>query len=379
MMTYNFDTPIERRGTGSSKWSKYSADVLPMWVADMDFAAAPEIIEAIVERLEHPILGYGVARDQLRAQIVADLARIYQWIIQPEDIVFLPGVEPGFNMAIKAMLEPGDTLAIQSPIYRPILKAPDHWNLRRIDINASDLSKDDLQKLAASRAFLLCNPHNPTGKVYTPEELHDIAAATEGRVIISDEIHCDLLFDSNVHTPIASLSSDVAWRTITLMSAAKTYNIPGLKTAFAIIQNPEIRDRFAASRLGMVDSVNVLGLEATLAAFSRAESWKRDLLDYLQANRDYLVDTISARFPSIKMKKPQATFLAWLDCSELNLPDPQQFFLDNAKVGLSAGHEFGEVYSKYVRLNFGCSRATLIEGLDRMEAAIASRLLEGTR
>ena len=372
MMTYNFDSPIERRGTGSSKWSKYSADVLPMWVADMDFAAAPEIIEAIVERLEHPVLGYGVARDHLRAQIVADLARKYGWIIQPEDIVFLPGVEPGFNMALKAMLEPGDTLAIQSPIYRPILKAPNHWNLRRVDINASDLSKDDLQKLAASRAFLLCNPHNPTGKVYTREQLHDIAAATDGRIIISDEIHCDLLFDDNVHTPTASLSSEVAWRTITLMSAAKTYNIPGLKTAFAIIQNPEIRDRFSASRLGMVDSVNVLGLEATLAAFSKAESWKKALIDYLQINRDYLADTISKRFPNIKMEKPQATFLAWLDCSELGLADPQQFFLEAAKVGLSAGHEFGDAYGKHVRLNFGCSRATLKEGLDRMEAAIAS-------
>ena len=372
MMTYNFDSPIERRGTGSSKWSKYSADVLPMWVADMDFAAAPEIIEAIVERLEHPVFGYGVARDHLRAQIVADLARKYGWIIQPEDIVFLPGVEPGFNMALKAMLEPGDTLAIQSPIYRPILKAPNHWNLRRVDINASDLSKDDLQKLAASRAFLFCNPHNPTGKVYMLEELHDIAAATEGRIIISDEIHCDLLFDGNVHTPIASLSSEVAWRTITLMSAAKTYNIPGLKTAFAIIQNPEIRDRFSASRLGMVDSVNVLGLEATLAAFSKAESWKKALIDYLQINRDYLADMISKRFPNIKMEKPQATFLAWLDCSELGLADPQQFFLETAKVGLSAGHEFGDAYGNHVRLNFGCSRATLKEGLDRMEAAIAS-------
>jgi cystathionine beta-lyase len=343
-----------------------------MWVADMDFAAAPEIIEAIVKRLEHPILGYGVARDQLRTQIVADLARKYRWVIQPEDIVFLPGVEPGFNMALKAMLEPGDTLAIQSPIYQPILKAPVHWNLHRVAVNASGLSKDDLQKLEASCAFLLCNPHNPTGKVYIREELHDIAAATEGRIIISDEIHCDLLFDGNVHTPIASLSSEVAWRTITLMSAAKTYNIPGLKTAFAIIQNPEIRDRFSASRLGMVDSVNVLGLEATLAAFSKAESWKNALMNYLQINRDYLADAISYRFPGIKMEKPQATFLAWLDCSDLGLTDPQQFFLKNAKVGLSAGYEFGNAYSKHIRLNFGCSKATLIEGLDRMEAAIAS-------
>ncbi len=379
----NFDAVHERRGTGSSKWSKYPSDILPMWVADMDFPAAPEIVDAIRNRLEHPILGYGVARDELRARIVADLQSKYSWTIAPGDIVFLPGVEPGFNMALKAMLKPGDGLVVQTPVYRPILNAPGHWDLLRHDAplrpgqSSYAVDFDSLTAaLSKSRALLFCNPQNPTGKVFTAGELGEIAALCEksDALVISDEIHCDLLFDGRHHIPIATLSEDAANRTITLMAASKTYNIAGLKTAFAIIQNPSIQEKFIQSRLGMVDSVNILGLEATLAAYTSASKWKAAMLAYVEAGRNFLSEQIAARFPNIRLIKAEGTFLAWLDCSEMGLaPDPQTFFLEHGKVGFSAGAEFGEGYANHVRVNFGCPRSLLEDGLNRMENALARR------
>ncbi len=379
----DFDAVHERRGTGSSKWSKYPADILPMWVADMDFPAAPEIVDAIRNRLEHPMLGYGVARDEMRARIVEDMASKYDWSITVDDIVFLPGVEPGFNMALKAMLEPGDGLVVQTPVYRPILNAAGHWGLVRNEVPLKTTEQgyvmdvDPLASaLARSRALLLCNPQNPTGKVFTRDELTEIATLCEKNdaLIISDEIHCELLFDARRHVSIATLSEETANRTITLMAASKTYNIAGLKTAFAIVQNQEIRERFVQSKLGMVDSVNVLGLEATIAAYTHASAWKEKMLGYIQANRDYLSEQVASRFPAIRLVKAEATFLAWLDCGDMGLaPDPQAFFLEHGKVGFSAGSEFGAAYGDYVRVNFGCPRSLLSEGLDRMERALAMR------
>jgi cystathionine beta-lyase len=376
----DFDKVVDRRNTGSSKWNKYPSDVLPMWVADMDFPSAPEIVDAIKTRLEHPCLGYGVARDELCAQIVSDMRDKYGWAITPDDIVFLPGVEPGFNMALKALLQPGDGLLVQPPVYRPILNASAHWDLKRVEAPLLPTSDgyvmDDgvlADALSHSKALLFCNPQNPTGKVFTATELQTIAELCEKHdtLIISDEIHCDLLFDGRKHIPIASLSPETANRTITLMAAAKTYNIAGLKTAFAIIQNKDIRDTFSQSRLGMVDSVNILGLEATLAAFAKASDWKDQMLAYIQSNRDFLSQEIARRFPQIRLIKAEATFLAWLDCSALNLDrDPQSFFVESGKVGFSAGSEFGADYSQFIRVNFGCPRALLIEGLDRMQAAL---------
>ena len=365
-MEYDFDVRIERRNTGSNKWSRYGADVLPMWVADMDFAAAPEIIAAITERLQHPVLGYCVARPELRQQIVADMADKYGWTIAPEDIVFLPGVEPGFNMAIKALLAPGEVLAIQAPIYRPILTAPRHWDLTRLDFDVDRPIGEQRRTLAMADAVLLCNPHNPTGKVYEEDELRALASATGDKPIISDEIHCELVFDGRRHVPIASLDPTIAQRTITLMSAAKTFNTPGLKAAFAIIQNPELRARFDGARLGMVDSVNVLGLEAMLAAFRDCSGWREQVVRYLQGNRDHLFDVVTNRLPGISMQAPQATYLAWLDCTALGLPDPQGYFLEQAGVAMSAGSDFGSAYGQFVRLNFGCTRATLEEAVERM-------------
>uniref|UniRef100_UPI003100F77B MalY/PatB family protein n=1 Tax=Neorhizobium sp. EC2-8 TaxID=3129230 RepID=UPI003100F77B len=376
----NFDAVHDRRGTGSSKWSKYSSDVLPMWVADMDFPAAPEIVEAIRDRLEHPMLGYGVAKDDLRAQIVADMQAKYGWAVLPEEIVFLPGVEPGFNMALKAMLQPGDGVLVQSPVYRPMLNAPGHWNLvrREAPLAPTDtgwvMDADAFEtELIHSKAFLLCNPQNPTGKVFTQAELETIAELCHKHdtLIISDEIHCDLLFDGRRHIPMATISEDAARRTITLMAASKTYNIAGLKTAFAIVKNKAMRETFAASRLGMVDSVNILGLEATLAAFAKAGDWKARMLSYIEANRNYLSAEVERHFPEIRLIKSEGTFLAWLDCSALGLkPSPQSFFLEHGKVGFSSGLEFGEAYGQYIRVNFGCPRGLVADGIERMRSSL---------
>ncbi len=370
-MAYDFDTQIDRRNTGSNKWSRYPADVLPMWVADMDFAAAPPIVAALMQRLQHPVFGYGSAKPELREQIVADMQARYGWTITPDDIVFLPGVEPGFNMAIKALLQPGQTLAIQTPIYRPILMTPRHWELAQIDLRVDMPVAAQQASLALADAVLLCNPHNPTGKVYGREDLLALAAATGDKPIISDEIHCELLYDGRRHIPIAALDPAIARRTVTLMSAAKTYNIPGLKAGFAIVTDPVRREQFNAARLGMVDSVNVMGLEASLAAFRDCTGWRDEVVAYLAANRDYLVAAVAERLPGIVMQAPEATYLAWLDCSALGLADPQAYFLEQARVACSAGSDFGAGYSQFIRLNFGCTRQTLEAAIDRLAASPA--------
>ncbi|MDB6442465.1 PatB family C-S lyase [Pseudomonas sp. 21TX0197] len=381
-MTFDFDTVFDRHGTGSTKWSRYPADVLPMWVADMDFPAPPVVIDALRKRLEHPMLGYSVAQDNLRAAIVTDLWNKYAWRVEPQQIVFLPGVEPGFNMALHALVEADQNVVVQVPNYPPLRNAPGHWNLNKVELPFEPLDGQFHTPLAALRdalqgggALLLSNPHNPLGKVFAREELEAVARTCleQNAWIISDEIHAELCFDGRVHIPTASLSPAIAERTITLMSASKAFNIAGLKTSFAIIQDAKVRERVNNARAGMVDSVNAMGLEATRAAYSEAGTWLEALKAYLQANRDYLVDAVNTRLPGITMTVPQGTYLAWLDCSALGLDNPHAFFLDEARVGLSAGLDFGDDAGQFVRLNFGCPRALLEEGIARMERSLKAR------
>ena len=230
------------------------------------------------------------------------------------------------------------------------------------------------ESLNGGGALLLSNPHNPLGKVFPREELQAVAdiCLAQDAWIISDEIHAELCFDGRVHIPTASLSPEIAKRTITLMSASKAYNIAGLKTSFMIIQDPALLARVNHARCGMVDSVNPLGLEATRVAYSEAGPWLTEMLAYVQGNRDYLVDAVRTRLPGVSINVPQGTYLAWLDCSALGLADPQQFFLEQAKVGLSAGLDFGDQSKQFVRLNFGCPRALLEEGIQRIENSLTS-------
>lgn len=382
-MTFDFDQLFDRHHTGSTKWSRYPADVLPMWVADMDFAAPPVIVEALQQRLLHPLLGYSVAQDNLREAIVADLWNKYAWPVKPQELIFLPGVESGFNMALKALVQAQQNVVVQVPNYPPLRHAPGHWGLNKVELEFNAQADgtyatplDALREsLKGGGALLLSNPHNPIGKVFDREELQaitDICAAQDAW-IISDEIHAELCFDGRVHIPTASLSPEISNRTITLMSASKAYNIAGLKTSFMIIQDAALRERVNHARCGMVDSVNPLGMEATRVAYSEAAPWLAELKSYLQANRDWLVDEVRTRLPGVTINVPQGTYLAWLDCTALDLPDPQRFFLEQGKVGLSAGLDFGDRHQQFVRLNFGCPRALLEEGIARMERALASR------
>ncbi|WP_110950872.1 MalY/PatB family protein [Pseudomonas bohemica] len=382
-MRMDLNSVYQRLNTGSKKWSQYPEDVLPMWVADMDFPVAEPIMQALKNRLEHPLLGYSVAQDTLRQTLVTHLAHHYDWHILPEDLVFLPGVEPGVNMALNTLAPSGSGVLVQTPNYSPLLNAPANWKLPRVDLpfhaDANGEYPTDIAALQSAllsvRSLLLSNPHNPLGKVFEREELRAIgdACVQHDVLIVSDEIHADILFDGRRHIPIASLSREIAARCVTLMSASKAWNIAGLKTAFAVVQNPELRERFNAGRLGLVDSVNALGLEATQAAYRLGAPWLAQVNAYLQDNRDYLAHAIKTRLPGIRMHLPQSTYLAWLDCTALDIEHPQQFFLTQAKVALSDGLEFGDDCGHFVRLNFGCPRPMLEEALARMERSLLQR------
>lgn len=383
MTEFDFDAPIDRRAAADCrKWNRYPADTLPMWVADMDFAVPEQIQAALCTRLAHPVFGYAGPPASLIEAILEMLEVRHGWKVAPEAIVMLPGVEPGFNMALRGLLSPGDGVVVQTPIYAPIRTAPLHWGQRRIEVplkpTPSEFSADlpALENAFAeegTKAFLLCNPHNPTGKVYDVDELSAIAASCLRHhvLIISDEIHGDLVYEGGRHHPIASLTPEIAERSITLMSASKTYNIAGLKAAFAIVPNAALRQAFVSARAGMVDSVNLMGLVATEAALREGEAWRRALLGYLQENREFLARELTQRFPMIGYQPPQASFLAWLDCRGLALAiEPAKFFLDHARIAVSGGEEFGVLGAGHIRLNFGCRRATLDAALNRLEQAL---------
>ncbi|OGO33386.1 MAG: hypothetical protein A2Z16_10770 [Chloroflexi bacterium RBG_16_54_18] len=402
----DFDTPIERSNTDSYKWRKYGPDVIPMWIADMDFASPEPVISALRTRVEHGIFGYpdglhNFSEDlpDLRSIIVDRMAERYQWEIQPQDIYLLPGVIPGLNMAC---LEAGRTadvaqswhenpqaagVLVQTPVYPPIFQAAD--TTARLHQEAAlermcdgsyrvDWTAFETAITEQTRLFILCNPHNPVGKVFQQQELERIAEICLQRdlLICSDEIHCDLIYLGNRHIPIASLDADIAARTITLMAPSKTFNLPGLQCAFAIIPNPELRQRFARVGNGLVSWVGILGLAAAQAAYCCGQEWLDRLIPYLEQNRNNLVECIRQELPGIEVGIPASTYLAWLDCRGAGLDgstpelNPYFFFLEKAGVALHDGEHFGGEGKGFVRLNFACPRSRLIEAMERMKKAI---------
>ena len=381
-MPYNFDQHIDRTRFESIKWHRYDEDVLPMWVADMDFRAPAPVIHALKERVEHGVFGYGAAPNELREVIVEHLQQRYAWRVSPEALVFFPGVVPGFNLACHAIASPGQGVLIQTPVYRPILEAPGDAGLRNDEMELTRQSDGtyaidfDLMESTVSdgtRLFILCNPHNPVGRVFRRDELELMAevCARHDVIICSDEIHCDLLLDENEHIPIGSLAPEVGERTITLMAPSKTYNIAGLKCSVAIIENQDLRDRLCATYRGLMPSVNVLGYTAALAAYRDGQQWLDKVLRYLEGNRDYLLKYVEERLPSIDMVRPEGTYLAWLDCRGSAIPgSPYAFFLKEARVALTDGAVFGQAGEGFARLNFGCPRSMLAEALERMEKAL---------
>lgn len=382
-MTFDFDTVPDRTGTDSQKWQKYAGqDILPMWVADMDFRSAPAILEALHRRVEHGIFGYARPTASTVSAVIDAVLRRYQWSIQPEWIVWLPGLVCGLNVTAQAFAEPGDEVLTLAPIYPPFMSAPK--NSARSSVQVTCLLQDgrwmiDWDRLAAAvtprtRLFFLCNPHNPLGRVWRRDELRRLADFCLERKILlcSDEIHCDLILDPLPHIPTATLGADIAGQSITLMAPSKTYNVPGLGTSFAIIPNPALRARFHRACAGIVAEVTTLGFAACEAAYRDCEPWRLALLDTLRANRDRLVDFLACELPSVKLEAPlEATYLAWLNVTALGLADPIAHF-EKHGVGLSDGAFFGAPRGAYVRMNLGCPRATLEEALRRMKSAVAA-------
>ncbi len=385
-MPYDFDHLPLRRHTDSLKWQRYG-NALPLWVADMDFPAPEPVLTALHERIAHGVFGYGAPPDALTETLCARMADLYRWTVTPEQIVYLPGLVCGLNVACRAIGEPGDEVIVQTPVYPPFLAAPGNQERRLITAELTAECRDgrlyytfDDAAFAAAisprtRLFILCHPHNPVGRAFTVEELTRLATLCERHdlTVCSDEIHCDLLLDGRRHTPLAALNPDIARRCITLMAPSKTFNIPGLGASFAIIQNPELRRRCKQALRGIVPDVNILGLVAAQAAYQHGDDWLQALLRYLAANRDFMVDFVSRYLPGVRVTVPEATYLAWLDCREAGIPgNPHQFFLQQADIALNDGATFGPGGEGFVRLNFACSRALLAEGLERMRAALPS-------
>lgn len=381
-MRYDFDSVTERRDTDSMKWKKYGDEVIPLWVADMDFVSAEPIVQALHERVNHRIFGYTRPTSELRDAIRERLRKVYRWDIREEDLVFVPGLVTGLNLAFHTYADPQDGVLIQPPVYFHFVRDPvihgrvldDPPLVQKGDTYEIDFSAFENSIKDRTRIFLLCNPHNPVARVYTIKELERLAeiCLRHGLIICSDEIHCDLVYPGYRHTPIATLSPEVANQTVTLMAPSKTYNLAGLGCGFAVIQNSKLREIWETRSLGLIPGVNIIGHVAALAAYRDGQEWVDQVLDYLKANRDFLAEYIKEKLPGIRMTKMEATYLAWLDCRGSGIPgNPFQFFLKKAKVALNDGSEFGKGGDGFVRLNFACPRKTLAEALERMSTALS--------
>ena len=374
---FDFDTLIDRRHTSSEKWDKYGdPEVMPQWLADMDFRSPPAVMEALHRRVDHGVFGYTHASTELQEVIQETLAVSYGWKIEAEWIVWLPGLVTGLNVACRAAGQDGDAVATCVPVYPPFLSAPSHFRRELVTVPMIQDSGrwifnfDRLDKALPDRTrmFLLCNPQNPCGRVFTRQELTDLAeiCTKHDLIICSDEIHCGLVLDEGKsHVPTATLDPDIASRTITLMAPSKTYNLPGLGFGYAIISDSKLRSRFRKSMAGIVPGVNAMAYTAALAAYKHGAPWLDALLPYLRTNRD-LVEESVARMPGLSMTHVEATYMAWIDARPLGLEDPAAFF-ERAGLGLGAGHVFG--MSGFVRFSFASPLKLVQEALARMRGA----------
>ncbi len=380
-MKYDFDQVVERRGTDCIKWSLYPDDVIPMWVADTDFRSPQPVIQALHRRVDHGVFGYSQPAADLRNAIQERLKKLYRWEIRTDEILFLPGIVTGLNIAFQAFVRPQEGVLAQPPVYFHFLRDPVHRGRVVSDPplvrngNTYEVDFDRFEKAisANTRIFVLCNPHNPVGRVFTRTELERMAeiCLRHRLLICSDEIHCDLVYSGHRHIPIASLSPEIAASTVTLMAPSKTYNVAGLECGYAIIRNPELLRTWRDTSYALIPGVNIMGHVAALAALRDGQDWLDQIMAYLESNRDYLAAQLRERMPFIKMCRTEATYLAWLDCKDAGIPgNPAEFFLKQARVGLNDGPEFGNGGEGFVRLNFGCPRRTLVEALERMTVAL---------
>ncbi|MBN2376064.1 MAG: PatB family C-S lyase [Sedimentisphaerales bacterium] len=377
-MEYDFDKIIERRNTGSLKWDRYPDDkAISMWVADMDFQAPPAVLETLRKCVDYGIFGYSLPTKELAEVIIQTMEQKYGWSIEPEWIVWLPGLVTGLNLACRSVGDVDDEAISFTPVYPPFLAAP--VQSKRTLLTVPLMLRDgqyvfDLEKLkktitGKTRLLILCNPHNPVGRVFSREELLALAeiCLENDIVICSDEIHCELVLDEVKHVPTASLSSEIADNTITLMSPSKTYNIPGLGCGFAIISNEKIRRDYVETEKGILSTPNALGYSACLAAYRDCEDWRLAVVDYLRKNREVVYDFIKGELAPLSMQKGQATYLAWIDARKLGMSNPAGFFSKGGVI-LSDGKDFGA--PGFLRLNFACPQEVLREALYRMKQSL---------
>jgi len=375
---HDFDEIIDRRGTSSEKWDKYRGrDIIPLWVADMDFRSPPAVIEALHERVNHGVFGYTAPPAGLNEAVVASLLSEFGWQVLTEWITWLPGLVTGLNVCCRAVGAPEDEVITFIPVYPPFMSAPPLSGRTVVKVSLTvegerwglDLEALERAVTPKTRLLLLCSPHNPVGRVWTLQELASLAdfAQRHDLTICSDDIHAGLVLDQSVrHIPIATLSEETDRRTITLLAPSKTYNVPGLGCSFAVISDDTLRRAFRKAMGRIVPHVNLLGYVAAEAAYRHGEEWRQELLEYLRGNRDLVAQEVM-KMPGLSVAHVEATYLSWIDVRETGIEDPVRFF-EEAGVGLSGGADFG--LPGYVRLNFGCRRALLSEALRRMRAAL---------
>ena len=395
-MKYDFDRVHDRKNTDSAKWDAVKAifgseDVIPMWVADMDFPAAKPIVEALKKRAGHEFYGYTQAGPNVIEAITDRLLRKFNWKVEPEWVVFTPGVIPALSVAVKALTHPGDEIILQEPVYFPFfsvvktngcqivtnqLKLSDgRYEMDFADLESKFRAKGGMQ-FGGNRikAIILCNPHNPIGRLWGRDDLKrlgDIIIGS-GATVISDEIHCELLFKGHKHTPFAAISKEFEQNSIVCMAPSKTFNLPGLHASSVIIPDKKLREKFNEARAGVESGINLFGLVAMEAAYRHSDEWLEQLLDYLQGNLDFTLKYFAEKIPKISPVKPQATYLLWLDCRALGMDDKAlgSFMREKTRVGLNDGSMFGAGGSGFQRMNIACPRSILREALQRIEKAV---------
>ncbi len=385
-MKYNFDrTPNRRDPNVLNKWTWYPNDVIPMWVADMDFPAPKPILDELRRVLAQGVLGYELPSLKLKETVAERMERLYGWKVEPDAVTAVTGIVSGFSVAARAFCTPKKGVLLQTPVYNEFHAIKDNVGIPQLNapfvkrVNGSILTYEidwDIFERQAKKAgmFLLCNPHNPLGIIFSRKDLRRMAeiCIANNVLIVSDEIHSELLLDGNTFTPMAKLSSEIASHTITLIAPSKTFNVPGLFCGFAIIPNRELRERYNREVERLRLHVSSMGLFAARVAFSgQCDDWLAELRSYLTANRDFLIEYVTSHMPEVRTTIPQATYLGWLDFTQTPVKEsPYDFFLNEAKVALSDGKIFGKEGKGHVRINFGTSRKLLQQGLDRMRRAL---------
>jgi len=378
-MNFDFDTPIPRRGTGCIKYDR-RPELDPFWVADMDFVSAPCIIEALHRRVDHGVFGYAQAHEGLNDAILAYLKERRNATVPLEHIVHLGGLVPALSLAARAFCKPGEAVMTCTPVYPPFLGVHHDAKVELITVDhvltdgvwSFDWEAMENAVTPATKVFLLCNPQNPLGRVFTRTDVEQLAAFCQRHdlVLVSDEIHCDLVFDENAtpHFSGLNLSETFADRLITLLSPSKTWNIAGLGYAYAVIPNDSLRRKFTAARGHTLSEINALSYYAAESAYRDGEPWRKELVSYLKQNRDTLVEFINNRCSGLSVRPGDATYLAWIDASGMNVENPAQHFEKQAGLFLSDGAFFG--WPRHIRFNFGCPRSRMLEGLEKIASAL---------